>query len=459
MNNLKEKFDAIFKAYDIRGVYPDQIDEKVVFQIALGFVDFLKPKKVALGRDVRFSSPSLFNSVKNALISRGIEVWDIGEITTDQLYFAVAYYNLDGGMTITASHNPKEYNGIKFVRERSMPISADNGLLEIKDLALQAKEGEGGGTVREVTIINDYLDYVVQVVKIDGIKPFKFVANPNFGVASENIKKFIEKYNLPCQIIPLNFEKNGNFPKGRPDPLIPENRQETSQLIKENQADFGVAWDADADRCFFFDENGDFIHPNFITAVLVEEILKKYPGGTVIHDTRAFWAVKEAVEKNGGVLVLNKAGHAFLKEALKNYNGVFAAETSAHYYFKDFYNCDNGFLPFLYILKILSEKNQSLAILVQEWRGKYAISDEINFKADNPEKIEMILDEIQKEYQQGAVNLIDGISYEFGDWRFNLRPSNTEPLVRLNIEAKSEEILEEKINELTEKIKKLVEGN
>lgn len=454
-SDLKEKFEKIFKAYDVRGIYPQEIDEEAVFQIALGFVDFLKPQKVALGRDVRFSSPALFESAKEALISRGIEVWDIGEITTDQLYFAVAYYNLDGGMTITASHNPKEYNGIKFVRKHSLPISVDNGLLDIKELALKAEKGSGGGNVKKVEIIDDYLDFLVKIVEIDKIKPFKFVANPNFGVAGENLKKLIEKYKLPCQFIPLNFEKNGSFPKGRPDPLVPENRQETSQLIKEANADFGVAWDADADRCFFYDENGEFIHPNFITALLVEEILKKYPGGKIIHDNRVFWAVKEAVEKNGGVLILNKAGHAFLKEALKKHNGVFAAETSGHYYFKEFFNCDNGFLPFLYILKLLSEKNQSLGYLVSEWREKYAVSDEINFKAENPDKIKALLEKIQEEYKEGAVNLIDGISYEFENWRFNLRPSNTEPLVRLNIEAKSKELLEEKREELIKKIKAL----
>lgn len=455
---MEEKLNQIFKAYDVRGIYPDQIDEEAVFKIALGFVDFLKPRKVALGRDVRISSPALFESAKKAFISKGVEVWDIGEITTDQLYFAVSYYHLDGGITITASHNPKEYNGIKFVREKSIPISSDTGLLEIKKLALSAQPGEGGGVVKKIAILDDYLDYLGKLVDVKAIKPFRVVANPNFGMEGEVLSRFVEKFRVPLEIIPLNYEKNGNFPKGRPDPLIPENRIEISDLVIETKADLGVAWDADADRCFFFDEQGNFIHPTFITALLVEKILKKYPQGTVLHDTRCFGAVKEAVEKAKGKLMLYKAGHAFLKEALAKYKAVFGAETSGHYYFADFFNCDNGFLPFLFILEILSGTQKPFSALVDQYRKKYFISEEINFKAQDQEKIKNLLLTIEKEYEGGEPDYTDGLSYDFKDWRFNLRPSNTEPLVRLNIEATSSDLLEEKTKELTEKIKTILEN-
>lgn len=444
--------EKIFKAYDIRGVYSSEIDEDAVERIVKAYVTWLKPKRIALGRDVRLSSEDLFQAASGAALELGVEVIDIGIITTDMLYFAVSHYGYDGGITITASHNPAEYNGMKLIRDKSKPVSGDTGLEEIKKLAIAnnkfVKVGDNGSLV-EKEITDDYLDKIFSFIDIKKIKKQKIVVNPNFGAAGRIVEKMSNRLNL--ELIKLNFEPDGNFPKGRPDPLIEDNRVETSELVKKHKADFAVAWDADADRCFFFDENGEFIDGYYEAAILSQIILDKYPGGKVIHDPRLIWATHDLIIESGGKPLINKVGHSFIKERMRREDAIFAGENSGHFYFKDYYYCDNGMIPFLLMLNKISETGRKMSELVESLRKKYPNSGEINFTVtDAPRKIK----EIEEIYHEGKIEKIDGLSIEYPDWRFNLRSSNTEPLLRLNLEAKSQKLVDEKVAEL----KKLIEN-
>jgi len=433
---------GIFKAYDIRGIYPEEIDEDDVYKIAQAYGEFLKPKTVALGRDVRESSPKLWEAAAQGLIDAGINVIDIGEVSTDMMYFAVAFYDLDGGMTITASHNPREYNGIKMVREKAIPISGDSGIYDIRDMALANKKVQSNikGKIRKKEILIDYVHHCLSFIDTGKIKHFSVVANANFGLAGVVLDKIKEIGNLSLDIVPLNYQPDGSFPKGRPDPLIPENREETELLIKKNKADFGVAWDADADRCFFFDEQGEFIDGYFIVALLVKIILRNTADEKVIIDPRMVFATKEAILSSGGVPLVNKVGHTFIKERMRKENAIFAGENSAHLYFRDNYYCDNGMIPFLLILQELSVTGKKLSELVAEWRDRIFVSGEMNFTVLDKDKVYAALLE---KYGDGQKDQTDGLSIEYDDWRFNVRASNTEPLLRLNIESYSLEKLEE----------------
>lgn len=451
--------EKIFKAYDIRGIYPEEINEQDVYKIAKAYCEFVKPSEVIIGCDVRLSSPSLKNAATKAVTDLGIKVIDVGEISTDMLYFSVANYGYAGGFSITASHNPKEYNGMKFVREKSKPISSDTGLFEIRDIALKddsqitdlnLKE-ENLKLVKKKYVMDDYIDKIKSFADFSKFRKFKIVANPNFGVGGRALDNLLENNNI--EVIKLNWESDGNFPKGRPDPLIPENREEISKLVVENNADFGVAWDADADRCFFFTEKGEFIEGYFITALLGKIFLQRNPGATILHDPRLVWAIQDIAKENKGTDIVNKSGHAFIKERMRNDNVVFGGEMSAHYYFKDYFYCDNGLIPFVMMLEFLSSQKKNLSEIMQEmfW-NKYFVSGEINSEvSDVKEKIS----EAKEKYapQAKSVDEIDGVSIEFEDWRFNLRGSNTEPVIRLNIEAKSKELMEEKRDELLKIIK------
>lgn len=446
--------EKIFKAYDIRGIYPGEINAEGVYKIAQAYAIFLQPKKVALGRDVRLSSPELHQAACQGLIDAGVDVVDIGEVSTDMMYFAVAFYNLDGGLTITASHNPREYNGIKMVREKAIPISGDSGIYEIKDLALSGhnKKSKNQGSLEKKDILEDYVKHCLSFIDIKKIKKFSVVANANFGLAGQVLDKIKETARLPIDIIPLNYNPDGSFPKGRPDPLIPENRIETEELIKASKADFGVAWDADADRCFFFDEKGEFIDGYFIVALLAKIMLRGISGEKVIIDPRMVFATKEAVLSSGGIPLVNKVGHTFIKERMRKENAIFAGENSAHLYFRDNYYCDNGMIPFLLILQELSVSGQKLSELVAEWRDRIFVSGEINFKVKNPEKI---LAYLAEKYSDGKKDDTDGLSIEYDDWRFNVRLSNTEPLLRLNIESYSQQRLNEAKKEIENIIEKI----
>ena len=451
--------ESIFKAYDIRGTYPSEINEQDMYKIAKAYCDFVKPKEVVIGCDIRLSSPSMKQSAIKAVTDQGIKVIDVGEISTDMLYFAVSNYGYAGGFSITASHNPKEYNGAKFVREESRPISSDTGLFEIRDLVLQdAAEiasleltEENLKLVENRNILDDYIAKIKTFADFSKFKKFRVVANPNFGVGGRAIDKLLE--NTDIEIVKLNWESDGNFPKGRPDPLIPENREEIAKLVVEKGADFGVAWDADADRCFFFTEKGEFIEGYFITALLGKIFLEKNPGQKILHDPRLIWALQDVAKENGGTDIVNKSGHAFIKERMRKDDVLFGGEMSAHYYFRDYFYCDNGLIPFVMMLEFLSGQEKTLSEIMHEmfW-NKYFVSGEINNEVAD---VKTKLEQAREQYCVGAKNVdeIDGISIEFEDWRFNLRGSNTEPVIRLNVEAKSKELMEEKRDELLKLIR------
>lgn len=457
----------IFKAYDIRGVYPTEIDELEAYKIASALCDYLKPSELVVGCDVRLSSPSIKQAVIKAITDKGVRVIDVGEISTDMLYFAVANYGYAGGLTVTASHNPKEYNGMKIVREDSKPISGDSGLFDIRDVAMAMEinptvlEKEADPKlVEKKDITLDYIAKVRSFADFSKIKPFKVIANPNFGVGGRVVDRILSGTGI--ELMKLNWESNGNFPKGRPDPLIAENREEISELVVESGADLGVAWDADADRCFFFTEKGQFIEGYFITALLAEIFLQRKSGDlpagrheSIIRDTRLSWAIDEMVAKNGGQAIATKAGHSFIKERMRKEDAVFGGEMSAHYYFRDYFYCDCGMIPFVMILEFLSKQKKTFSEIMQDlfWK-KYFVSGEINNKVSD---VASVVAKIKEMYiaKASAIDDQDGISLDFIDkknteknWRFSVRASNTEPLIRLNIEAKSQKLMEEKKDEL-----------
>ncbi|MDD5341680.1 MAG: phosphomannomutase/phosphoglucomutase [Patescibacteria group bacterium] len=441
----------IFHAYDVRGIYPKEINEEEVYQIAQAYIKVFNPgRAIVLGKDVRLSSPSLWKAAAKGINDAGCDVVDIDTISTDMLYFAVAHYDYGGGLTISASHNPKEYNGIKFVRENSVAVSADTGLLDIKNQAMkneQIIEPEKGEIIKK-EILDDYVKHCLSFIDVKILKPMKIVANGNFGMAGVALKKILQ--GLPIEIIPLNFEPDGNFPKGKPDPMMPENRKETETLVKKEKADLGVAWDGDADRCFIFDENGEYVDGYFLTAILAEYFLKKHPGEKIISDPRLTWAVRDTVLKNKGIYLVNKTGHAFIKDRMRKENVMFAGEITGHFYFRDNFFCDNGMIPLLLILEILNKEGVKMSELAKPYREKYFISGEISQKVKDPDKV---IKTVEKEYKNGKLEYIDGFSVEYPDWRFNLRKSNTEPLIRLNVEAKSQDLVDEKVKEIIKLIK------
>ena len=451
----------IFRAYDIRGIYPEEINEKAVKSIAKAYVQFIypkhdrrvKPRTVAVGRDVRLSSSSLQKAVIEGLTESGVDVIDIGMGPTEMIYFAVGVHDYDGAIQVSASHNPAEYNGLKMVREEVQALSSDNGLLDIRELAMSGnfEQAEQKGTVVEKDLTDEYLEFLKRFLPKQEISQLKVVANNNFGVSGILAEKFFSK-NIPqIELIGLNDKPDGSFPKGRPDPLVPENRQELSELVVSKKADFGVAWDADGDRCYITDEHGLFVEGCHLTALLAEYLLKKNNGGKVIYDPRNIWAIEQKVVEAGGKALLNKAGHTFIKNRMKKEKALFAGEMSGHFYFRDFFNADNGLIPFLLILSIIAETKQSVSELFKSLRETFHVSGEINFKVTD---INFKLLEIEEIYKDGEIDKTDGLSVSFNNWRFNVRASNTEPLLRLNVEGKNQQIVEEKTAELKSVIEK-----
>lgn len=440
----------IFKAYDIRGTYPDQINEADCKRIAQAYARFVKPKVVAVGRDVRLSGPSLQKAVIDGLLEAGVDVVDIGAGPTDALYFAVGYYNYDGGIQVSASHNPAEYNGLKMIRAGVEAISSDTGILDIKAIAESDEDltGETKGTLILKELTEDYLDLLALFAEFETIEKLKVVANNNFGLTGPLAESLLKRVSMEqnIELVKLNFEPDGSFPKGRPDPMIPSNREETVALVKETGADFAVAWDADGDRCYFADENGEFIEGCHLTALLAEHLLKKTLGQKIIYDPRNIWAVEETVKAAGGTPVMNKAGHTFIKNRMKSENALFAGEMSGHFYFREFFSADNGVIPFIVMLNIMSQNpGKKLSEIIAPLRNKYFVSGEVNFTVTDQVKT---LADIKAKYPDGAVDTTDGFSISYDDWRFNLRSSNTEPLIRLNVEAKSKAMCDEKAAEL-----------
>lgn len=445
---------SIFKSYDVRGVYPTDFNEDIANKITQAYIKLFSPRKVVLGRDVRESGESLFNSILQAFLDAGIDVLDIGVVSTDEFYFAVGNNDVDGGITVSASHNPREYNGMNFCKRGAEPISGETGLNQMKELILNNEyvvaKAETLGSIIKINVRDDFIKRAVAFIDKDLIKPTKIVANANFGVDYLILSRAIELFNLPLTVIPLNEKPDGTFPKGPPNPLLPENRRETLELVKTEHADLGVSWDADGDRCFFADENGNFIEGYFITAILAKEILKKNPGGKVVIDPRLVWATTEEIRNSGGIPVVSKPGMTVIAARMKQEEAVFAGEMSSHFYFKENFYRDNGLIPLLLVLEMISKYNTTLSQLAYPYISKYFSPGEINFET---EKKDEIIKMAQEKYNDGNIEYIDGLSVEYTDWRFNLRKSNTEPLLRLNLEAKSAELEKQKTEELTQFIK------
>jgi phosphomannomutase len=440
---------SMFKAYDIRGIYPEQLNEDTIQQIGKAFVEFVKPKNVVIGRDIRLSAKSLFEALSHAIMDMGVDVIDLGEVSTDMVYFAVPWCNYDSGIMLTASHNPPQYNGMKLVRQQSIPISGDTGIYQIRDLSIEQKwtQSDKKGVLISRDIYNEYIQHVLSFINPAVLLPYRIVADAGNGIGGKVVSGIVK--DLPVQIIPMNFEPDGRFPNGEPNPLLEEKRMGIIERVKQEGADLGVAWDGDADRCFFIDENGEFIDGYYITALLAEAFLKKKPGSKIIFDPRLIWANIDVIKQYDGIPLINKSGHAFIKERMRKEDALFAGEMSAHYYFKDNYYADNGMIPLVLILELMSVTNKSLSELLFPLKSKYFISGEINCLVESPsEKIR----EIEEYYKDGEISCIDGLSVEYPAWRFNLRASNTEPFIRLNIEAKSKGLLEEKTMELKNRL-------
>ena len=438
----------IFKAYDIRGIYPTQINEDLVYKIGQAYAATIKPQgKVAVGMDVRLSSPQLKKALIEGLTDAGVSVVDVGLISTEMIYFATGFYSLAGGICVTASHNPTEYNGMKMVREKAIPISSDTGIYEIRDwVASDQKKivAVEKGKVEKKDILSDFVNFALKFADIDKIKPMKLVYNPNFGYEGEVLKKAVEIGKLPLELVGLNENPDGNFPKGRPDPFVPENRPEFVELVKSSKADLGVTWDADADRVFFCTGSGTFVEPYYMNALLVKGILAKNPGSTIIYDPRYTWAVIDSTLENGGKADISRVGHSFIKEKMRQVDAVFSGESSGHTYFRDFYYADSGLIPLLIVLELISTEG-SLDKLLKPYFDKYFISGEINTKT---ERVTEIMKELEVKYADAKIDKIDGLSIEYPDWRASIRTSNTEPLLRLNVEAKSEAKMTEMRDEL-----------
>lgn len=432
----------IFRAYDIRGIYPTELDEDVAYRIAQAYCKLFNPKTVILGRDVRLSGPQMSKATTQGFIDHGVSVIDIGVITTDMLYFAVGASECDGGMVISASHNPKEYSGLKLIRKGVVAVSGDSGIYEIRDIVASgyAYISATRGTTSSKDITAEYLKKCLSCVDAGAIKPLRVVANGMFGPIMKNV----EGLHLPLQLIKLNATPDGTFPKGPPDPLLAENRRETIELIKRSNVDIGVAWDGDADRFFIFDENGRFIPGYYVTAFFGEYYSKKFKGAKIVHDPRLIWAVAKTVTEAGGVPLINKAGHAFIKERMRAEDAVFGGEMSGHYYFRDFYYADNGLIPFLLILEILSTSGKKLSQLFDSYFKTYFISEETNIALASPAEINRALAAVEKKYFDAQITKIDGISIEYRTWRANIRSSNTQPLLRINVESRSSEAEKQK---------------
>lgn len=440
-----------FKAYDIRGRVPDELNEDIAYRVGRAYAEFLTAKKVVIGHDIRLTSEAISAALANGLRDSGADVYDIGECGTEEIYFATFDQGFDGGIVVTASHNPKDYNGMKFVKEGSKPISGDTGLFDIKRMAEQGKfktPNEVGG-YQEIDTKQRYIDHLLTYVDTAKLKPLKIVCNAGNGGAGDVIDR-IEK-TLPFDFVKVHHQADGNFPNGVPNPLLPENRASTIAAIKEHNADLGIAWDGDFDRCFFFDESGSFVEGYYIVGLLAEAFLSKSSGcESIVHDPRLTWNTIDIAEKNGGIAIQSKTGHAFIKERMRLEDAIYGGEMSAHHYFRDFAYCDSGMIPWLLIAELISVLGKPLSALISERIVKYPVSGEINSRIEDPKSV---LEKINAHYAEtaNAVDFTDGLSMEFDEWRFNVRMSNTEPVVRLNVETRQDQqLMEAKRDELLE---------
>jgi phosphomannomutase len=439
----------IFKAYDVRGTYPDQIDESIARDIGRAFVSYLGAKRIAVSRDMRISSPSISAAFIDGATAQGADVVDYGLAGTDMLYYAVAAGGFEGGAQITASHNPKQYNGMKLVRQGAFPLSGEAGISDIREMVtkgtLPSPSGRRGA-VTTAEMLAPYVDHVMAFIQPSVVRPFTVVLDAGCGMAGLVAPKLFER--LPCRTTELCFAIDGNFPTHEANPLIEENRRDIVEEVIRQKADIGIAWDGDADRCFFIDGQGEFVPGDFVTALLAEAFLITHPGSTIIYDLRASYAVKDTVGRYGGTALMNRVGHAFIKRRMREENAIFGGEVTGHYYFRDNFYADNGFIPAVLLLELMSRKGQTLAQLLGPLREKYFISGEINTKVGSMSACDEKIAGLAGKYADGNVYQLDGVSVEYPDWHFNVRPSNTEPLLRLNLEGTTPALMEEKRDEV-----------
>ena len=432
-----------FKAYDARGKVPDELNAEITYRIGRAYAEFIKPRRVAVGRDVRLSSEELFTALTDGLMDSGVEVLDLGLCGTEQVYFAAFHLELDGGIMITASHNPIDYNGLKFVRECAKPLSGDSGLQDIHRIAEEGSFStpEDKGSMIPTDLGTEYVAHLLgYLADIDKLKPLKIISNPGNGMAGPVID-LLEQH-LPFEFIKIQHEPDGTFPNGIPNPLLPERRAATIDAIREHDADLGVAWDGDFDRCFLFDHNGRYIEGYYIVGLLGAQLLQNNPGERIVYDPRLTWNTIELVSQNQGEPIQSKSGHAFIKETMRKVNGIYGGEMSAHHYFRDFGYCDSGMIPWLLLAEMISTQNRTLAELVDARIERYPVSGEINVEVDDPQAV---LDRVQAHFADlpHEIDRTDGLGMDFGGWRFNLRGSNTEPLLRMNVETRGDQALME----------------
>ncbi len=437
----------VFKAYDVRGIYPTELDEEGAYAIGRAYVEQFEPRRMAVGRDMRLSSPQMAAAAIRGASDAGAEVLDIGMVGTEMLYFAVGELGLDGGIEVTASHNPKEYTGMKIVRRGALPVGGESGLLDVRDRALRVGDVRGGGDgrVSAVDIWPAYVDRVMSFINLSAIRPLKVVIDAANGMAGAMLPPVLER--LPMiEAVRCYFDPDGSFPNHEPNPLLPENREFIVRKTLEEGADLGVAFDGDADRCFFVDDTGEFVPGDFATALLAESTLEKEPGAKIIYDVRASWAVPETIERAGGVPLVNRVGHAYIKHRMRKEDAAFGGEVSGHYYFRDFSQADSGVVPFLLMLELVSKRGRKLSEILSPYRERYFLTGELNTPVSD---VALKLQELKERYApQGTVSHLDGISVDADDWHFNVRPSNTEPLLRLNLEARSQDQMEAKRDEV-----------
>jgi phosphomannomutase len=439
----------IFKAYDIRGLYPAELNEDTAKAVGTAFVVYLKAKHIAVGRDMRLSSPALTAAFIDGAVSQGADVVDYGMLATDMLYFAVATGRHDGGAQITASHNPKQYNGMKLVRQEALPLSGDAGIGDIREMIANDRlpaPAVARGRVTSKDILAPYVDHVLSFIDPSIVKPFNVVLDAGSGMAGLVAPKIFER--LPCRTTRLCFEIDGRFPNHEANPLIEENRRDIVARVTAEKADVGIAWDGDADRCFFIDGTGQFVSGDFVTALLAEAFLMRHPGASVVYDLRASVAVRDTVERYGGTALMNRVGHAFIKQRMRESNAIFGGEVTGHYYFRDNFFADNGFIPAVLMLELMSKKNASLHDLLQPLAKRYFISGEINTRLAHMDLVPAKLEQLAARYADARQYTLDGISIEYLTWHFNVRPSNTEPLLRLNLEATTPELMAQKRDEV-----------
>jgi phosphomannomutase len=443
---------SVFKAYDVRGIVPDELDAEGAYRLGRAYVAAFEPKVMAVGHDMRLSSPELADAVARGASEQGADVIELGQTGTEMVYFAVGEYGYEGGIQVTASHNPKQYNGMKIVRRGAQPVGGDTGLDDIRRYAIDGSlpDSAGAGSRSSRDVYEAFGQRVLSLIDPSAVHRMKVVLDGANGMAGPMFEPLLAS--LPIEAVPCFIDPDGSFPHHEPNPLLEENREFILGKVREEGADLGIAWDGDADRCFFVDDNAEFVPGDFLTALMAEFLLARNPGEKIIYDLRASWAVRDTVERAGGTALENRVGHAFIKARMRAENAVYAGEVSGHYYFRDFYFCDTGIVPALVLLELVSRSGKPLSELLRPYRERYFLSGEINSTvADVPLKLQ----ELKERYAPAATSVshLDGLSFEFDGWHFNVRPSNTEPLLRLNLEALSQEEMEAKRDEVLDLIR------